>query len=462
MKNILLVDFGSTCTKVTAVDVDRPKVMGTSASYTTVETDINQGFLKAKELLESKIGPFNAQETYACSSAAGGLKMVAIGLVPELTVQAAREASLGAGAKVMKNYAYRLTKSDIREIDGLCADIILLTGGTDGGNYTSICHNAEMLAKLETNVPIIIAGNRSCGDACCEILEHKEIYLCRNVMPVLGKLDIAPAQEIIRDIFLKRIITARGLSKAADLVSDIIMPTPKAMLTAMELLAQGCGQMQGLGELVAVDLGGATTDVYSIADGNPTDSKTVYKGIEEPYAKRTVEGDIGMRYSIWGVAEVAGLQKLSLLSRLPESRIEEMLHWLDIHKDAIPEPPEFKALEYALASQAVEIATIRHAGTIEQVYTPMGETWLQIGKDLRNVKNLIVTGGALIHAVNPEKILSHALYEESKSFSLRPKNANIYIDKNYILAAMGLLSKKYPNAAFEIMNREIKKNGFKK
>ena len=110
MKPVLLVDFGSTNTKATAVDVENCEILGTAAAYTTVETDINNGLHDAIQILEKTTGHLEFGETYACSSAAGGLKMISCGLVPELTAQASREASLGAGAKVWKTYSFQLTK----------------------------------------------------------------------------------------------------------------------------------------------------------------------------------------------------------------------------------------------------------------------------------------------------------------------------------------------------------------
>ena len=160
MKPILLVDFGSTNTKVTAVDVENYEVLGTAAAYTTVETDINNGLREAVSNLEKITGHIEYEERYACSSAAGGLKMISIGLVPELTAQASREASLGAGAKVWKTYSFNLTKGDMREIEEYHPDIILLTGGTDGGNSECILYNAQMLSSLSYDCPIVIAGNR--------------------------------------------------------------------------------------------------------------------------------------------------------------------------------------------------------------------------------------------------------------------------------------------------------------
>ncbi|MBR6793303.1 MAG: glutamate mutase L, partial [Clostridia bacterium] len=161
MRPVLLIDFGSTYTKLTAVDLEGECLLGTAAAYTTVQTDINDGLRAALAQLEQKTGPLSYSQTFACSSAAGGLRMVTSGLVPELTGEAARLASLGAGAKVVGVYAFQLTEDDLEEIAGLQPDIFLLVGGTDGGNTECILHNARMLASLKGSFPIIIAGNRT-------------------------------------------------------------------------------------------------------------------------------------------------------------------------------------------------------------------------------------------------------------------------------------------------------------
>ena len=462
MKPILLVDFGSTNTKVTAVDVENYEVLGTAAAYTTVETDINNGLREAVSNLEKITGHIEYEERYACSSAAGGLKMISIGLVPELTAQASREASLGAGAKVWKTYSFNLTKGDMREIEEYHPDIILLTGGTDGGNSECILYNAQMLSSLSYDCPIVIAGNRCAAEECQEILGERTTFLCENVMPKLGELNIEPTQKQIREIFLKRIVQGKGLSEAADLVSGIIMPTPSAMLTAMELLSDGWEELPGIGELVGVDLGGATTDIYSIAEGSPANMGTVMKGIKEPYAKRSVEGDIGMRYSVHGILEAVGDRRLSKIAGINRQKVNELVDYLSNHTDYIPDNEEMEKMDYALACAAVETAVSRHAGSLEQVYTPCGLTYLQSGKDLRRVKYVVVTGGALIHAKHTEEIAKFALYDESTPGSLRPENAEILVDRKYILAAMGLLSQHYPAAALEIMKKEIAYYGHKK
>ena len=461
MKNVLLIDFGSTYTKVTAVDVEEEQVLGTAQSFTTIETDIGDGLAKALAILEEKTGKLEFAETYACSSAAGGLRMITSGLVPELTGEAAKLASLGAGAKVIGIYAFQLTEDDIEDIKNQKPDIFLLVGGTDGGNTECILHNAKMLATLEPSFPIVIAGNRTAARQCARILEGHELYICPNVMPKFGQLNIEPTQKQIREIFLDRIIQAKGLSKAAELLSDIMMPTPSAVLQAMNLLAQGCEGERGIGDLVAVDVGGATTDIYSIADGMPEAMNTVFKGLPEPYAKRTVEGDIGMRYSIHGIVEAAGLSRIAQLSGLTESRVTELVDMLRSNTETVPQgDDELERLDYALASMAIEEAVRRHAGTIEETYTMMGLTYVQEGKNLTRVRQIVVTGGSLIHTRRTEEIAKHALYSPAQPASLRPKQADVWVDRSYILAAMGLLSGHYPQVALRIMKKELEFHGY--
>ena len=461
MKSVLLIDFGSTYTKVTAVDVEGERLLGTAQSYTTVQSDINEGLHNALTLLEKTTGKLDFAETYACSSAAGGLRMIASGLVPELTSEAARLASLGAGAKIVGLYSFQLTEDDLSEIHEARPDIFLLVGGTDGGNSECILHNARMLATLPPEFPIVVAGNRTAARECERILSGWEVHLCENVMPKFGVLKTEPTQKKIREIFLSRIIHAKGLSKATSLLSDIMMPTPAAVLQAMGLLADGCADESGIGELVGVDVGGATTDIYSIADGAPRQMNTVYKGLPEPYAKRTVEGDIGMRYSIQGIVDAASLRRVCQLSGLSEDRALYWIGYLKAHTDAVPaDDPELTALDFALASLAIETAVTRHAGTMEETYTMMGQTFVQNGKDLTAVRQIVVTGGSLIHTRQTVKIASHALYDPSAPMSLRPRQADIWVDRNYILAAMGLLSGHYPRVALRIMKKELERNGY--
>ena len=461
MKPVLLIDFGSTYTKVTAVDLESQQLLGTADSYTTIQSDVGEGLANALEKLHAKIGPMEYTARYACSSAAGGLRMITSGLVPELTAEAARQASLGAGAKVLKVYTFQLTEDDIQEIMAIKPDIFLLVGGTDGGNVEVILHNAKMLASADFDFPVIIAGNRTAARECERILAGHEVHIVENVMPKFGVLNIEPARLKIREIFLNKIIQAKGLSKAAELINGILMPTPSAVMKAMRLLSEGCEEESGIGDLIAVDVGGATTDIYSMADGMPGDASTVYKGLPEPYDKRTVEGDIGMRYSIRGIVEAAGLPKICQLSGLDKKRVEELIDTLCEHTDMIPEPgSDLEKLDFALASMSIETAVVRHAGSMEETYTLMGLTYVQSGKDLRRVRQVIVTGGSLIRTARTAEIASHALYSPAAPMSLRPMKADIRVDRKYILAAMGLLSEYDPTTALRIMKKELEYNGY--
>jgi uncharacterized protein (TIGR01319 family) len=262
----LLVDFGSTYTKITLVDLQVERIIGTAKAFTTVETNILQGLQQACTDLQARLGidPLTAGHKVACSSAAGGLKMVAVGLVRELTVEAAKLAALGAGARVLEAFAHQLTTAEILRMESLKPDIILLAGGTDGGNRDVLVQNAKLLAKANLKVPIVAAGNKVAAEEVGEILRGAglDCRIAENVMPELNKLNVEPARVTIREIFLEKIVSAKGLSQAEQLLDGVLMPTPAAVLNGAILLAQGTPRESGIGELVLVDVGGATTDVH--------------------------------------------------------------------------------------------------------------------------------------------------------------------------------------------------------
>jgi len=442
MEPILLLDLGSTFTKATAVDISEPRLLGGASAYTTAESDICIGIENALAELEQRVGRLDYRKRLACSSAAGGLRMVAVGLAPELTAKAASMASMGAGAKVVGNYSYELTEDDIDDITEKSPDILLLTGGTDGGNKKCVLHNAGMLAKAKVGFPIVVAGNRNCGREVMRLLADQRVYLCENVMPSIGTLNIEPARHMIREVFLERIVHAKGLS-------GVLMPTPAAVLAATELLASD------IGELLAIDVGGATTDVYSMTDGSPRGVSVIYRGLPEPYAKRTVEGDIGMRYSAHGVVEAAGVSRIAELSGLSGQVVLQEVQNLMDDPELLPKTIEQKTLDFSLAAAAIDIATSRHAGLLEEIYTTAGKTYIQTGKDLTKVSKVIMTGGALLNTERQVELSSHALYNNQNPQSLRPVKADVLIDKHYIMAAMGLLSGCDPKAALKIMKEHI-------
>ena len=455
MNPVLLIDFGSTYTKVTAVDIDEPRLLGTANSYTTVQTDIMNGLADALHKLESVTGRLDFSKRYACSSAAGGLRMLASGLVPELTAEAAKTASLGAGAKVLKTYSFKLTEDDAEEIRSINPDIFLLVGGTDGGNSDCITHNARVLSEIGGSFPVILAGNRNAARECEKILSGREVHICENVMPRFGTLNIEPTQKQIREVFLNRIVLAKGLTKASELIEGIMMPTPSAVMDAMKLLAEGTPRQKGLGDLVAVDVGGATTDVYSVAEGLPDDPRTSLRGLPEPYVKRTVEGDIGMRYSIRGIIEAAGLERVAETAGLSPERLSDIVDMFAANTDLLPFDDETARADEALASWAVRVAVTRHAGRLEEIFGLGGLKLVQTGKNLVNVDKFIVTGGSLIHTEHTGRIASYGFYDEAEPESLKPRACDVLVDRSYIIAAMGLLSAYHPDAALTVLKREL-------
>ncbi|WP_346355968.1 methylaspartate mutase accessory protein GlmL [Azotosporobacter soli] len=457
MHNVLLIDFGSTYTKITAVDLLKEEILGTARGITTVTTDIMDGLNQALEDLFSRTGKLEFSKVLACSSAAGGLKMVAIGLVPELTAEAAKRAALGAGAKVLGVFCHELSEYEIEEIAALEPDILLLAGGTDGGNKDVILHNAQMLTQLGKDVPTVVAGNKSVAPRVVKLLSTvmSEVEHTENVMPRLNELNIEPARNTIRNVFLKKIVEAKGLNKANSFVDRMVMPTPAAVLKAAELLSAGTAHEKGWGDLMVVDIGGATTDIYSIAKGNPSKSNVALHGLPEPFAKRTVEGDLGMRYSATALLKAAGAPLIAGYADESEEAAIDYIHKVENQVDHLPETTAEKRLEIAMGKACTRLGADRHVGQLETMFTVHGPVFVQVGKDLTNVTRVIGTGGVIVTHPTPEAILAGIQFGDDAAHILKPEDPDYYVDKEYILAAMGLLAEESPDAAVRMMKKYI-------
>lgn len=459
MSNCLLVDFGSTFTKLTAVDLIKEDIIATSKALTTVETDIVAGYKAALALLFKKNkAEILFDKIIACSSAAGGLKMVSIGLVEELTTEAARRVCLGAGAKVELILSHNINNAEVQSILEKKIDIILLAGGANGGNKECVIHNAKKLANSSITAPIVFAGNKDASDEIIEILSKakKEFHICENVMPRLNVLNIKSAQEKIEEIFVKNIIEAKGIKKVEKTIARVILPTPNAVLMAAKLLSQGYGDHEGLGDLMVADVGGATTDVYSIADGLPTKMNALLSGLEEPFAKRTVEGDLGMRYSALGVLEAMSPSDIDHWNKKGVDIAAEAKKRFD-NVDFISQTDDDYIADDIIAARCIDTATSRHVGTLKGVYTHMGIMYYQVGKDLTKTSYYIGTGGVVISSKDPKKMLKRATQSKFKAMELRPQDPTFLLDKRYILSAMGLLSMDHPKIALKIMKKYISK-----
>ena len=328
------MDFGSTFTKLLLVDPQAGAILARAYRPTTVGEGVEVGLRAGLADLALDAGPGGAElvrrasPRLACSSAAGGLRMVAVGLVRELTAAAATAAALGAGARLLRTYSHRLTPDEVAGIGAARPDVLLLAGGTDGGDRQTLLHNAAALAVLPqgTAGPLVVAGNKEVtGDAVATLRRAgHDARPAPNVLPSLGRLEVAPAQEAIRQVFLERIVHRKGLHGALAHLDGIVLPTPAAVLNAAALLRESPAWPQGFlgeawpqglledgppadgaapaglglaGDLVIVDVGGATTDVHSAGDGTPSRPEVYLQGLPEPRLKRTVEGDLGLRVS---------------------------------------------------------------------------------------------------------------------------------------------------------------------
>lgn len=455
----LTVDFGSTYTKLTLIDVANAKIVATASAFTTITTDVLDGFNNAWQKILAQHPDAHYDRLLSCSSAAGGLKMVALGLVPSLTSKAAKMAASSAGAKVVKTYAYEISHAEQEEIYEINPDLVLLCGGTDGGNKEVILANARRLAEIDRPFAIIAAGNKSASYDLEEIFAQcdKKCVVTENVMPEFGQLNILPARQCIMDLFISRIIDAKGLGEVQKRAELEIIPTPFAVLKACELLSKGLDEEHpGWGDLMAVDLGGATTDIYSMTDGAPSMDNVLIKGIPEPYSKRTVEGDLGMRYSLKALEDETDVKALARAYGVTPEAIVDWVERCAASPDTVAEPgSQEQVIEEALAYSAVDIAVERHAGVISKVYTPIGEMFTLVGKDLTQVPRLIGIGGALINSSDPARILSGSRFNPQRYEYAKPKEPHFYLDKRYIIASMGLLSQVAPEVALTILQREV-------
>jgi uncharacterized protein (TIGR01319 family) len=450
MTAALLIDFGSTYTKLRAVDIAARRLLGAGQGPSTVTSDVTVGMRAALSDLERRLGSLpRFKYRLASSSAAGGLRMVTVGLVRELTAEAARRAALGAGAKLVGAFSYRLTATDIEAIRALAPDILLLAGGTNGGNSEVVLANAQRIGLSDLCCPVVYAGNRDVADAAAALLGGKNVIVCDNVMPEFNVLDIEAARSAIRQVFIDRIVHAKGIDRAAAEFDAVLMPTPAAVLEGARLIADGVDGCSGLGTLMVIDPGGATTDVHSVAAGTPA-AGVVPQGLPEARVKRTVEGDLGMRHNAAAIVEAVGMARIADEAGLSDNCLDELITAITQDVERLPKSQDEVALDAALARAAVRLAVTRHCGTVETVYTVTGPVTVQHGKDLSQVAALIGTGGPIVSSPDPCGILQAALAEPGEPFSLRPKAPRLLLDRHYLLYACGLLSTVEKQAALEL------------
>jgi len=426
---VVCVDFGSTFTKALLVDLGEGRVAAAAEHRTTIETDVLDGYDACLAGLAAQDARAAEAQTLACSSAGGGLRIAVVGNEELVTAEAGRRVALSSGGKVVAVFAAS-RGDDLREIPACEPDVVLLTGGTDGGNPEPILACARELAAPWTG-PVVVAGNVEAQADVAEILAHHPLVLAPNIVPRIGVLAPEGARTAIRELFLSHVIGGKHLSSRADFVSMVQGATPDVVLTGVELLAEVAG------DTVVVDVGGATTDVHSVVELDPEDSGLGREVVATTRVTRTVEGDLGMRWSAVTTAEAAGRDDLTAAAVRRRDDV-----------GFVPTDPADQDLDEELARAAVGLALRRHAGRSKVVVSPEGRVIERSGKDLREVGLLVGSGGVLRHG-RPGvagRVLAGSVGEVEGGWQL-PRRARLTVDQQYVLAAAGLLASQHPEAA---------------
>jgi uncharacterized protein (TIGR01319 family) len=431
--DLVFAEIGSTTTVVTAFhNLDgKVKILAQGEHWTTVnEGDVTIGIERAIENLKEKLGVsnFSWDKFAASSSAAGGLKMTVHGLVYDMTVRAAKEAALGAGAVIKYITAGKMDEFHLHKIKQISPKLILLAGGVDYGEKETVIHNAKLLSKLELDVPIIYAGNIAAAEQVEFILKNsgKTVFVTENVYPKIDQLNVEPTRNIIKEVFAKHITKAPGMEKIYDVVDYEIHTTPGAVMKATQLLSEIYG------DVLTVDIGGATTDVDSVTEGsNEIQEITISP---EPVAKRTVEGDLGLFVNAHNVIDLIGKENL----KHEFENLDELIERISPY----PKTDQDEYFISKLALYCFQQGIRRHVGKKKHIYTALGRKLIAEGKDLTAVRYLFGTGGFLSRSKYAKDVLK-TVNNLSKlhPMELLPQNeVKIFRDKYYIFAAIGVIA----------------------
>ena len=444
---VALADFGSTYTKVRLVDPAEGRLLARAEHPTTIGSDLMEGYASALEAARRTAGAAVAiDEQLAVSSAGGGLKVAAVGLVEDLTAAAAHQAALNSGARVEVVLAGTLTDAQLDRLEAAHPEIVLFAGGTDGGQAELVLENARRLGARQLGGNAVVACNAAVAAEAAELLRAggSRVEVAANVMPALGTLAIEPAREAILSAFLEHVIGGKGLSASPDFQRMVRLPTPEAVLEATSLL----------GDVVVIDVGGATTDVHS----NRT-HEVETPGIEgpllpAPLTLRTVEGDLGMRFGAAGVLAVDG-RRIEAEAGAEEEAIRQAVSLRGRDPEWLPEGDGDLRLDGLLATGCAAHALARHCGTM--LLTPGRNgppTLVRSGPDLREAELVLGTGGVFAHRDDGEEILRRALARRGAR-SLTPTDPTLGVDANYVLAAAGLLATEDREAAVRLLRAEL-------
>lgn len=447
--DVLAAEIGSTTTVVNGFWLGEDACFAGSgqAPTTAQDGDVNIGLCNAIEDLKNNLGAdeLTYDELMATSSAAGGLKMTVHGLVYDMTVRAAKEAALGAGANIHMVTAGRLRLTDLNKIKEIAPNIMLLAGGIDYGERDTAIYNAQSIAELDLGIPIIYAGNVENQEEIRLIFDgsSSRLYVVENVYPRIDQLNVEPTRKVIQDVFEEHITNAPGMQRVRDMVGGNIIPTPAGVMEATKVLADM------LGDVVTIDVGGATTDIHSVTEGSEEIARIMIA--PEPNAKRTVEGDLGVYVNVRNIIDLATEKQLAKELNITEEKLKELI---ENHRP-IPKTEMEKRFVESLARIACQRAMDRHAGTLVDIYSTSGRKKMAQGKDLSAVKYIVGTGGALTRLPRRMEILRSITANANSTKLLPTDSAKILIDNHYVMASLGVLSKTHKDETIQFLKQTL-------
>jgi uncharacterized protein (TIGR01319 family) len=482
---ILATDCGSTTTKAILIEKNEQgefRLKARGEAPTTVEApfeDVTRGvlnsvmeveeltgckMLEGEKLIKPKKGEQEGVDVYiSTSSAGGGLQMMVTGVVLTMTGESAARAALGAGAIVMDVIASndgRLPHQKIERIRTLRPDIILQSGGVEGGTISHVVEMAELIRAADPKarfgagyrLPVVYAGNSAARDKIERILADKvALKVVDNIRPVMERENLAPARQAIHDVFMEHVMAhAPGYGKLMDWTDVPIMPTPGAV----GLLIENMGKTQKI-DVLGVDIGGATTDIFSVF-------KTVNEQEEEEHIfNRTVSANLGMSYSVSNVLAEAGIENIMrwVPFEIDYAEVRNRIRNKMIRPTTIPSSLEELKIEQAIAREALRLALKQHrdmavglkgvqqSRTISDAFsqTMSGETLVS----MMSLNLIVGSGGILSHA--PRR--SQAALMTIDAF-LPEGVTRLAVDSIFMMPHLGVLTEVHPEAAYEVFEKD--------
>ena len=518
--NVLAVDFGSTFTKILTFNTksEEVKLRYVPTVLKDIRYSLANGLGVGEEVkksgswkpLEEKLGEFDLR--LPCSSAKGGLKMVTVSLTDAESGFAADTAALTAGAKIVAHYSGKLTTQLGRRIyEKDEPEIILLAGGTDdGGESETQLHNARILANTakyvthtKYGVPVIYAGNQDIADEIESIFKQKQvdIRVVDNIMPEVNHFAIETVNETIRDLFQTVVIRGKGFDVAEQYMDAPFIPTPRAAFLGVNLLVRGYGREKGIGPLVCLDVGGATTDFYANVPDNPLyiypwdvaekrNKRTILKTPNMPLAYRRVEGKYGMAYNAENLVEIDRYQSGEMQAELNamfskrfpttslpkddpfaqflkrdgrgyEIDLKNYIKWIHNNPHELPRSREENWVRAFMTSEVMRITTKNNVGYVREtdVY------FLQYGVNFfSQPTNVLMVGGTIYGKAREgteeqmedlRLIAKGILFNKDEYTILRP-NGQILLDADYVLSTVGgLYGRVDPERAVRMLKKYL-------